>query len=53
MTYFLPLLLLVMMVGIFASLMREGMWSNALVFVNVVVAGLVATNFFEPVAEFF
>lgn len=52
MTYFLPLLLLVMMVGIFASLMKEGMWSNALVFINVTVAGLVATNFFEPVAEF-
>lgn len=53
MSYFLPLLLLVVMVGIFASLMREGLWSNAITFINVAIAGLVATNFFEPVAEYF
>jgi hypothetical protein len=52
MSYLLPLLLLVLMVSIFASLMREGMWSNSIVFINVTIAGLVATNFFEPLADF-
>jgi uncharacterized membrane protein required for colicin V production len=52
MTIILPLLLVVMMVGIFAALMREGLWSNAIALVNVIVAGLVATNFFEPLAAF-
>jgi hypothetical protein len=51
-SYLLPLLFLVLVVGIFASLMREGMWSNALAFVNVTISGIVATNFFEPLAEF-
>lgn len=52
MSYFLPLLMLVFMVGIFAALMREGMWSNAITFFNVVIAALLATNFFEPLADY-
>ncbi len=52
MSYFLPLLLFVLVVSVFATLMREGMWSNAINFFNVVIAGILATNFFEPLAEF-
>lgn len=52
MAILLPLLLVVLMVSVFASLMREGLWSNALTLVNVIVAALMATNFFEPLAAF-
>lgn len=34
-----------------AFLWNEGMWSNALNFVNALLASLLATNFYEPVAE--
>lgn len=50
MTMIFPLLMLVLMVGIFASLMREGLWSNLLTLINVTFAALLATNFFEPLA---
>ena len=29
----------------------EGMWSNAIRLINVVTAGLLAVNFFEPLAR--
>ena len=29
----------------------EGMWSNAVRLINIVTAGLVAMNFFEPLAR--
>ncbi|MGD9646566.1 MAG: hypothetical protein AB7U73_12700 [Pirellulales bacterium] len=45
-----PLLLVVLMVAVFASLMRDGLWSNLLMLINVVTAGLVAMTFFEPLA---
>jgi hypothetical protein len=35
-----------------AMLWNEGMWSNALTLVNTVLAALVATNYFELVADF-
>ena len=31
---------------------REGLWSNAIRLLNVIVAGLLATNYFEPAADF-
>ena len=31
---------------------REGMWGNAIRLVNLVTAGLIAMNFFEPAAKF-
>ena len=34
-----------------AMLIREGLWSNALTFVNAVVAGLIATSFWEPLTS--
>ncbi len=46
-----PFLLIAVLVGVFASLMREGLWSNAIALVNVITAGLIATNFFEPLAD--
>lgn len=34
-----------------ALLVREGMWSNAIRLFNVVTAALLATNYFEPLAD--
>ncbi len=49
--FLLPLLLFVIFVICIAFLFAEGMWSNAVRLVNLVTAGLVATNFWEPVAR--
>jgi len=35
-----------------AFLWNEGMWSNCLTLINVLLAALVAMNYFEPVADF-
>jgi hypothetical protein len=35
----------------FAFLWNEGMWSNALTMMNTVLAGLLATSYFEPLAN--
>jgi uncharacterized membrane protein required for colicin V production len=51
MTVILPLLLLVIFAICVAFTLREGMWSNAIRLINIVTAGLIAMNFFEPVAE--
>jgi hypothetical protein len=46
--------LMFMIVFIVVAMMwQEGLWSNALTFVNVVLAALLATNYFEPTADFF
>ena len=43
--------LLVLVIGICAwSLVREGLWGASLIFFECVFAGLLAMNFFEPVA---
>jgi hypothetical protein len=47
----LNVLLIVVFVSVFASLMTQGLWSNALTLVNVITSGLVATNYFEPIAD--
>jgi hypothetical protein len=52
MTLLLPLLLFVIFIAIAATLYPEGMWGNALTLVNVILAALVAANFWEPVARF-
>jgi len=46
----LPVLLGLIFVGCVACLYTEGMWGNALRLINVVTAGLLAVNFFEPLA---
>jgi hypothetical protein len=49
------MLLLVPVLGILAACVgffgREGLWNNAIRLLNVILAGLLATNFFEPVAR--
>jgi hypothetical protein len=47
----LTLLLIVVFCACFGFLFREGMWSNAITLFNVVVAALLATNFFEWAAR--
>ena len=54
MTAILPLvliLLLLLFLGILASLYTEGMWGNAIQLINTVTAALLATNFYEPAAR--
>ena len=50
---FVAILLLLIFVACFASLMNSGLWSNTITLVNMITAALVATNYFEPLAEFF
>jgi hypothetical protein len=47
------ILLIIIFVACFASLMTGGLWSNAIMLVNVLTAGLLATNYFESLADFF
>ncbi|MCR4414695.1 MAG: CvpA family protein [Thermoguttaceae bacterium] len=51
MSFVFPLLLLVILIACIGFLYPEGMWSNAVRFVNVVLAALLAMNFWEPVAR--
>ena len=51
MSSLLLLLMFLIMFGCLATLYTEGMWSNAIRLINVVTAGLLAVNFFEPVAR--
>jgi hypothetical protein len=46
----LGLLLLGIFIGCVAMLWNEGMWSNAVTLINVTLAALIATNYFEPLA---
>ena len=51
MTWLLPLLLFVLFLAVVLCLLTEGLWSNAIRFINVVFAALLATNFWEPTAR--
>lgn len=51
MSFLFTLLILVIFVGVFASVFREGLWSNALLFINQVTAALLALDMFEPLAS--
>ena len=51
MSFILPVLLLVLFIAVVASLYTEGMWGNAIMLINVVTAGLLATGYFEPAAD--
>ncbi len=46
------LLLIVVLFACVALIYNDGMWSNAIRLVNVITAALLATNFFEPLANF-
>lgn len=50
---YLSIVLIVIFVACFASLMNSGMWSNTITLINVITAGLLAMNYFEPLADFF
>ncbi len=46
-------LIVVLVLGAFAATLgREGLWSGVLATVNAVIAGIVATAFYEPAAQF-
>ena len=49
----LAIVLILLFVGVFASVMTQGLWSNTLTLVNLLLAGLIATNYYEPVADYF
>src|SRR5262249_19942223 len=49
----LSILLFVIFIGCFASFMKSGLWSNTITLVNVITAAFLATNYFEPLADFF
>jgi uncharacterized membrane protein required for colicin V production len=52
MSFLLPVALFVVFIACVAFLYTEGMWGNALRLINVVTAALLATNYFEPLANF-
>ena len=51
MTFILPALLVVIFIAVAISLYTEGLWGNSLRLFNVVTAALLATNFYEPLAN--
>jgi len=51
MAILLDILLLVLFVAVVASLYTEGMWGNAIMLINVLIAGVLATSYFEPLAN--
>ena len=50
MSFLFDLLMLLIAVAIVAFLYGEGIWSNTIILVNATLAGLLAMNFFEPLA---
>jgi hypothetical protein len=48
---YITLLLLVVFFAVFAMLLREGLWSNAIMFFNVMTAAMLATNYYETLAN--
>lgn len=51
MSSILTLLMILIMFACVAMLYTDGMWSNAVSLINVVTAALLATSFFEPLAQ--
>jgi hypothetical protein len=51
MTFLFPFLLFVVLAASVGFLYAEGMWSNAIRLINAVTAGLLATNYWEPLAR--
>ncbi|NLE37954.1 MAG: CvpA family protein [Pirellulaceae bacterium] len=51
MSFLLPVLLLIIFIAVVASLYTEGMWGNSIMLVNVMTAGVLATGYFEPLAN--
>jgi hypothetical protein len=51
MSWLLPALMFLILFACVAMCYADGLWSNAVRLINVVTAGLLATNFFEPLAD--
>lgn len=49
---YVSIVLIVIFVACFASLMNSGLWSNTITLINAITAGLLAMNYYEPLAEF-
>ena len=47
------IVLFIIFAGAFALLFNNGLWTNTLMLINVLTAGLLATNYFEPLADWF
>ncbi len=47
-----PLLVLIVIGGTVVTLGLEGLWSGLIMLINVVAAGLVATGYFQPLAQY-
>ena len=52
MSFLFPLFLFVIFIACVAFIFTEGMWGAGIRLINVVMAALLATNFWEPTAEF-
>lgn len=50
MSIFFSVLLTVLLLAVVASLSREGLWSNLITLFNVILAGMLATNFYDAAA---
>jgi uncharacterized membrane protein required for colicin V production len=48
---YLNIVLLLIFFAVLGSLVREGLWSNAIKLFNVMMAAMLATNYFEPLAD--
>jgi len=48
----LSILLVLIFLAVFTSLINQGLWSNTITLVNVITSALIATNYFEPLANF-
>ena len=51
MTFLFPALMFLLFIVVFASIFREGLWSNSLLFINTVTSALLALDMFEPLAS--
>ena len=47
----LAILLILVFFACLAMMIREGLWSNAITLINVITAAIVATSFWEPLAN--
>ncbi len=50
---FISIFLALIFIACFASLMTGGLWSNTITLVNMITSAFLATNYFEPLANFF
>lgn len=51
MSSLLPVLLVLVLVAVVGLTFRDGIFSNALMLIHVTLSGVLATNFFEPLAD--